>query len=267
MIVLGVGKNMVRAIRFWVQAAGVARTDGDGLKTTEFGDAVLGERGFDPFLEDVRTLWLVHWKLCTPSEAPLFAWDYLLNRWQQPEFTRAGALAGLQIEAARLDNRRLSTVTLEQHFDTFLHTYVPTRSRKGEIQEDSLDCPLVELELIHKVGERRADDQGRTETIYAFRREEKKEISSGLFLFCLHEYWQARHREEATLLFRDIALAAGSPGQIFKLTEVDMRARLERLEQDSDGLYAYRESASFRQVVRTGKTNGDLLASIYRTQA
>src|SRR4051812_28985030 len=64
MIALGVGKNMVRSLRFWVQAAGVAeaRREG-GYAITPFGKAIFSRRGHDPFLEDARTLWLIHWQL------------------------------------------------------------------------------------------------------------------------------------------------------------------------------------------------------------
>src|SRR3989304_2015644 len=69
MISLGVGKNMARAIRFWAQAAGLAELAADGCyRITPFGRAVFGEDGFDPFLEDVRTLWLIHWRLATNVE-------------------------------------------------------------------------------------------------------------------------------------------------------------------------------------------------------
>lgn len=52
----------------------------------------------------------------------------------------------------------------------FLHTYVPTRGRKGEIQEDNLDCPLVELELIVKGGERELDRaEGKREPMFQQR--------------------------------------------------------------------------------------------------
>ncbi len=75
MVRLGVGKNMVRAIRFWVQATGVARPSlKGGLCITEFGRALLSPKdGLDPFLEDRRTLWLLHWKLAGHVEEPLFA--------------------------------------------------------------------------------------------------------------------------------------------------------------------------------------------------
>ncbi len=176
MVDLGVGKNMVRSIRFWADAAEIAssRIKEPGLDVSEFGMAIFGARGHDQFLENIRTLWLIHWKFSTNVDQPLFAWHYLLNFWHRPDFSRTEALATLSQEAQRL-GKKLSTVTLDHHFTTFLHTYVPTRGKKGEVQEDNLDCPLTELNLIQKVGERTHADSNRRESIYAFRMEEKPE--------------------------------------------------------------------------------------------
>jgi hypothetical protein len=69
MVELGVGKNMVRAIRFWVEAASMARTVGKaGLEATPLGRQVFGSKGLDPFMEDIQTLWLIHWNLCHTPE-------------------------------------------------------------------------------------------------------------------------------------------------------------------------------------------------------
>jgi len=263
MVTLGVGKNMVRAIRFWIKAAGIAEsTKGGGLIITEFANYIFSKNGLDPFLEDIRTLWLIHWQLSTHIEEPLFAWDYMLNKWQYPEINRVKAVDAFQEEAGRL-GRDLSLVTLEQHFDIFLHTYVPTRSRKGDIQEDNLDCPLVELELIQKTGERKINDSGKRETLYAFRREEKPEITPLLFIYCLNDFWLRRMRQEKTLSFRDISFGHGSPGQIFKLPETDIRQRLETIETDSDGVFSYRESASLQQLTRNDTLPTPNLSAIY----
>lgn len=267
MISLGVGKNMVRAIRFWAQAAGLAQpAQNSSYSITPFGHALFGEDGFDQFLEDVRTLWLIHWRLSTHVEEPLFAWDYLLNRWQHPEITSTAVMRVFRQEADRLE-RTLSQVTLEQHFDTFLHTYVPTRSRKGDIQEDNLDCPLMELELIQKVGDKRIDKTGRRESIYAFRREPKEAITPELFAYCIDDFWKRRRGAEQTLTFRDISIAHGSPGQIFKLPESDIRERLETLETDSRGAFSYRESASIQQIVRRDDKDQDFLSRVFRREA
>lgn len=269
MVSLGVGKNMVRAIRFWAEAVGVTKFHGkDGFTVTEFGEILLGEDGFDPYLEDIQTLWLIHWKLSTQVEEPLFAWDYLLNRWQEPDLTRTSVLRTFQREVDRYDKKR-SLVTLEQHFDTFLHTYTPTRGRKGQIQEDNLDCPLVELELIQKIGEREFDrTSGKRDSIYAFRREPKPEIGDKLFAYCLYDFFVRRHQNESTLSFREVAIGLGSPGQIFKLPECDLYERLEGLKAQTNGLFSYQESASIQQIRKHGNVQEKMLIkSIYKHEA
>jgi len=263
MVELGVGKNMVRSIRFWAQAAHVIEDSGrDGVsRLTAFAQIMLGQDGLDPFLEDIRTLWLIHWNLATNIHHPLLAWDYLLNHWHEPEIIPTKVLKALRKEAPA----QLSPVTVEQHWETFLHTYVPTRGRKGEVQEDNLDCPLIELSLLLKVGERSPDQTaGKRETIYAFRREEKPEIDSGLFVYCLNEFWQQRHSAEATLSFREIAHGHGSPGQIFKLPEENVLTRLATLERDTGGRFCYIESMDSQKIEKRGDIDGlALLRSIY----
>lgn len=270
MVNLGVGKNMVRSIRFWSQVAGMmtVAAKGGGYAATDLGRWVLGEDGLDPFLEDIRTLWLIHWNLSTDVEKPLLAWDYLLNRWQEPDLVPSRALKALQREAARQDDD-FSDVTLEQHLETFFHTYVPTRGRKGEVQEDNLDCPLVELEFIIRIGDRESDhSEGRREPVYDFRREEKPEISPKLFAYCLNDFWEKRHPDDATLAFREIAHGHGSPGQIFKLPEDDVRMRVEREAKHLTSFFTYVESANIQQIRRNSKCDRHkLINSIYSREA
>ena len=263
MVTLGVGKNMVRSIRFWVEVMGVASSQrGRTLRTTHFGNAVFGDAGFDPFLEDVRTLWLLHWNVASRMEDPLFAWDFLLNKWPFAELTRSEALAAFEREARRLNTSR-STVTLGQHLDVFLHTYVSTPGSSGP-REESLDCPLAELELLQNVGERPIDSSGRREPVYAFRREAKPEITTALFEYCLDDYWQRSHPGEATLTYRDVAIAPGGIGQLFKLPEDDLRARLELYaDPDEKRPFKYQPSAVQGLVSRRDVKNWDFLATVY----
>ena len=50
MLEFGVGKNMVRAMRFWVEAAGLAVTAEVGMKPTPLGEKFFGADGLDPYL-------------------------------------------------------------------------------------------------------------------------------------------------------------------------------------------------------------------------
>lgn len=269
MVDLGVGKNMVRSIRFWSLATGMAVVGSKGAAPvlTDLAIKLLGKRGRDPYLEDRRTLWLLHWNLSTNVQNPLLAWDYFLNRWQDPELTTSIAVKALEKLVSSQDDR-VSLTTLQQHFDAFLHTYVPTRGRKGDVQEDNLDCPLVELQLIVKAGDREIDrSSGKREAIYVFRREEKPDITPELFVYCLNDFWQTRHFSEATLPFREVAHGHGSPGRVFKLAEDDVRARVEELNQSSDGLFSYAESANLQQIRRTGQAKpANLVKAIYSAE-
>ncbi len=57
---LGVGKNMVSAIRYWLRAFGITA---EGDVPTDFGNRLLGDTGWDPYLEDEASLWLLHYQL------------------------------------------------------------------------------------------------------------------------------------------------------------------------------------------------------------
>jgi hypothetical protein len=252
MIRLGVGKNMVRAIRFWMVEMSVAlKHPGGGYEPSAFAKALFNrKKGIDPFLEDIRTLWLLHWKLSTHSvQEPLLAWDFLINQYQSTDISRSAVLSAFR-RIADKETRPPSDVTLEQHFDTFLHTYVPTRSRKGDIQEDNLDCPLVELEFINAVGERRIDGTGKREPIYAFRMEDKPDITPEIFAFALDDFWATRRSTERTLTFKDVTFGHNSPGQVFKLPEWAVRQRLEVISSDTSGPFRYVESATQQQISR-----------------
>jgi hypothetical protein len=144
-----------------------------------------------------------------------------------------------------------------------MHTYVPTRGQKAEILEDNLDCPLVELELIERIGQR-VNSHDKLEPAFAFRREPKPDLTWGVFLFAIEDYWNRCRSSEQTLTLRDLAIGAGSPGQVFKLPEDDIRRRLSQIEEQSNGVLIYSESAMFEQLRRNeGYEFADLLADAY----
>lgn len=118
------------------------------------------------------------------------------------------------------------------------------------------------------VGDRELDrSAGRREPIYAFRRDEKPDITPELFIYCLQDFWEKWYGAEATLPLREVAHGHGSPGQVFKLPEEDVRARVAGLAELSDGLFAYSESASLQQVRRNLPTaSADLLKGVYWTE-
>ena len=89
---LGVGKNMVRAIRFWGLAAKLIKPNRQSSKShaselapTPLGHFLFGVSGWDRYMEDPGTLWLLHWLLLArPCRLPV--WWLAFNEFHPVEF-------------------------------------------------------------------------------------------------------------------------------------------------------------------------------------
>jgi hypothetical protein len=249
MVVLGVGKNMVRSIKFWAEAAQVIEPTTRGESAvTQFGSDILGPEGFDPFLENSKTLWLLHWKIATNAKTPLFHWVLLLNQWHRSEFTQTEALAFFKRELRT--TKPASERTLIDGFRVFINTYVSAYSKTAQVAEDTLDCPLAELGLVKIIGQRSSSNGHISEPIYSFSVQDKSEITRELHAYCLADYWHQQFPGEQTVPAHKFISGPASPGQIFKLPEPAMRHRLEDILKSSAGNFRFEESASVPQVVR-----------------
>ena len=271
MVTLGVGKNMVRSIRFWAEAAQIIKPVKTGhFEVTDFAEEIFSPKnkkheGFDPYLESIETLWLIHWNIATNSNFRIFAWDFFINKWQQTEFSASNTIQSIKRETAK-DNSHLSDTNLEQQYEIFIHSYFPTRGQKGEVKEDNLDCPLTELSFIKQVGIKHlSNSSSRSETVYAFNREPKNEISPALFCYCLNDFWNSWHPNELTLNFNAIVNGYNSPGQVFKLPEDDIRSRCESISFDSSGFFEFEESSLQSVVTRKKSSNNYKLSNVYKS--
>ena len=69
MVKLGVGKNMVASIRFWLRAFGLSNMD----DVTKIADYLFNsDTGRDPYSEDLNTLWLLDFLLVNYRVASLY---------------------------------------------------------------------------------------------------------------------------------------------------------------------------------------------------
>jgi hypothetical protein len=257
---LGLGKVMVESLKCWAEAYGVAERAKGIWRLTDEGAQIFGLKGLDRYLEDIQTLWWLHWKISTLRQAPLFAWELLVNRWNEPTFTPSQVLAGFAREAERT-GRTLSDITMKQHLDVWIRTYCAPRD--GRMLEDGLDCPLAFLGLVRHAGER--DLNGRAEPVYAFDLGPKRAISQSLFHYCLTDWWSRRPDNEDTAPFQALATAAGSPGRVLRMPEREVRERLQLLQQDRLFPFELQESLNQYQVRRRKPLipRAQLLGAIY----
>lgn len=216
---LGLGKNMVESLRAWVEAYGIATRSAGEWALTELGEALLGAGGYDRFLEDEQTLWLLHWNIATLRDNPFFAWELLINRWSERFFTTSEVMTAFSREADRT-GRPLSSVSARQHFDVWLHTYLRGRNGRGE---EGIDSPLSSLGLVSRAGDRETA-HGRREPVFAFDLDPKPTISDALFDYCLHDWWGQSFEHEETVSLSSITFDTSAPGRVFRMPEDEVLA-------------------------------------------
>jgi len=253
MVILGVGKNMVRSIRHWCEALNLIEASERGQYcTTPLGYALFDPSGWDPYLEDPATLWLLHWLLVSRQNLAS-TWYLAFTRFNADLFTRDDLVEWIQKflnQTSNLNhssNVHVTPTSLYRDVEVFLRTYIPSQATRDLPSEDTFDCPLIELNLIKEV------ERG----TYQFTRGYKSSLPEEIFLYALTNFWQNIAPHQETLSFETILHGAGSPGMAFKLAENALVEYIERLPRWS-GL-TYDDTAGMRLVLRH-KSQNDLEA-------
>lgn len=245
LVTLGVGKNMTVSIRHWLLTTRMARecvgASGRLLEPTPLGNALFGtprSSGWDPFLEDDATLWLLHWLLTGPGSRA-FSWVWIFHFFREYEFTRETLTDAVFRAAVNRVARPPSRATIERDVQCFLHTYVAPEG-SGAVSEDSLDCPLSALGLIRPG----------YSAHYRFQIGSRPTLPPAIFCYALSEFWEWKYPGGQALSLWDIAYAEGSPGVAFKLDEDTVLAYLDRIEETTQGAWRFEDTVLVRQVVR-----------------
>lgn len=246
MVRLGVGKNMVRSIRHWGLVCGVLEEDpavannrSRVLRPTVLGRALLEDEGWDPYMEDPATLWILHYELASvPDHAT--TWYLVFNHLPQPEFTKPELSTWLLKLARERAWPRVSPASLRRDVDVFLRTYVPSRASRTVPLEDTLDSPFIELELLREFGAKGS---------YLVQRGDPPSLPDAVFAYGLVRFLSRTLPTSRAVPLHTIAFAPGSPGRLFALTEDALMARLERIETATDGAIVFHDTAGLRQLL------------------
>ena len=150
MDVFGIGANMVKALRYWLQAVGLTTEQTKGKRIQSF--TPLGASVFlhDRYIEELGTLYLLHYKLVSNKEEAT-AWYYFFNEFNMSEFTRDDFVSFLQ-QRIRMEDEgcEVAIRSLNDDFSCIINTYVPRykMSPNRVAPESNIDCPFGELGLI-----------------------------------------------------------------------------------------------------------------------
>lgn len=240
LIHLGVGKNIVASMRYWAQALElVSRPERGALDApTELGIKLLGANGWDPYLEDPGTLWLLHWQL-TSRPTRTSTWYLAFTQWGRETFTRTELMDWLVRLVEILPNVRATPGSIKRDVDVFVRTYLPSSQSTGKLAEESFDSPLVELGLMREL----------ERDTYGFVRGAKPTLPDGVLTYALLDYWQREAAQQQSLSFETLLHGRGSPGAAFKLSDNALAERLERLPEASG--MRFDDTAGMRQLLRT----------------
>ena len=231
---IGVGKNMVRAIRFWglaakliVEETPISNPRTSELLTTDLGNKLFGDSGWDKFMEDPGTLWLLHWLLLAPlSRLPV--WWLAFNEFNAVEFTdtELELFATWQIESIP-SWFNPHTSSIKKDVNTLLRTYAPAKRAKHTGIDEIVDCPLRELKLI---------GYSDVSQKYRFSFGDKPTLPSEILAYSILDFVARTDSNAHTITFNRLAHEPGTPGKIFKLSEYELIAKLEHLIHRTDSL-------------------------------
>jgi hypothetical protein len=211
---LGVGKNMLSAIRHWALTTRlVVGSGGTSLALTDLGRQLLQA---DPFLEAAGTLWVIQHELASNPQRATF-WYWMFNEMDVEEISEDVALRGFRDWLARKypEHPSPSMQSIGKDWSCFVRTYLP--GRRNEIW-DEIQSPLVPLGLAERT-------LGAGLRLLVGR---KTELSPQIFAWACARFLQADRSESAITSYDELRWLPRSPGRLFCL---DTRSIVEFVER------------------------------------
>ncbi len=234
LIGLGVGKNMVNSIRHWIKSFGFL-TKKDSLL---FKD-IFNDEGFDPFLEDTNTFWLLHYLLIKQNYASIYSL-FFNNFHIRTEFSIENFKYYLKRKFED-DQFEYSENTLENDLKVFENMYIKPRKSKKSL-EDDFSGLFQELEIFTKI----SNDQ------IVINNSEQKNISPFIILFILYD----RYKNQNSISFNNMFTDENSIGRVFCLTQSTLFNIIENLVSEFDFL-VFTEDAGIRELQFKSKPIND----------
>lgn len=179
-IKLGVGKNMVSSIHYWLKAFGIKDDNGD---VSELANSMFTRGGWDEFLENPGSLWVWQYHLVNLGRASIYQLFFKEFRKQQRrnQFDKSQFVQFLK----RKTEGKVANKTMDNDIKVFLKMYLADEAI-GKGFEDDLASMFIDLNLLSKV------DSSEKEISYQLRVDLKKEIPSLIFLYCILDSFPER---------------------------------------------------------------------------
>jgi hypothetical protein len=226
---LGVGKNMVASIRFWLRAFGLIEND----QPTALANYLFSDQdGKDKYLEDIATLWLLHFNLVFSEEATLYYMFFCGVQRERTHFEREQVLTYVKLRMVEAGKPTLfNPNTVKKDIAVLLQNY--TLPRKPQSNEDYSSL-LIDLDLIRQNSESKS---------YYFNVDGKRQVTKDIFLYGLLKLKELEG--DNTISFDTIQEKVGL---VFCMPDFETMEMLKQLASQYSQYFVYSDVAGIKQV-------------------
>lgn len=219
MDVLGIGANMVKALRYWLQVVGLTEEPTKGARMqsfTEFGQLVFEN---DKFIEETGTLYLLHYKMVS-NENLATAWYIFFNEFNMTEITKEDFAIAVNNYLTKI-GETVAPRSIEDDFMCIINTYLPRiKSNPNKVSpENNIDCPFGELGLI--------DFMNKTKKIYRKAIPSVNSFDPWVILAVIFD----RANGAVEIPLNELLMAPSNIGKVFNLDAISMLDILHRVEK------------------------------------
>lgn len=257
---LGLGSNMVKSLRYWLQAVRLTseeKTKGHKRTQTltDLGNLVFAN---DRYFDEIGTLWALHYELVNNCELAT-SWYYFFNEFRMKSFSQSEFTRLLTAWAQEMSGSVPAPRSLSDDFNCILGTYISRdKLQSGKVSpENNIDCPLGELELV--------DVDNAKEKTFRKRQANLELLPPLIGLYALLSFAGANagtaRGKEVSL--DDILNCPASPGKAFNLDSFSVLDLMRKLE--ASGYIHVIRTAGLDQVrIDTDMTSLECLEAHYR---
>lgn len=166
---LGVGKNMVQSIRFWLKAFGLSKDD----EVTDIAKYLFDDKnGKDPYAEDNFTLWILHYLLVITNFSSIYHLIFIDLQREKKEFDKKQLLSFIKRKCNVPEQKNVfNENTVNKDIRVFLQNYLSPTNPKTNEEFANL---LLELGLLR-------ENEGK----YSFNEISMGQINPLIILFAL----------------------------------------------------------------------------------
>lgn len=244
---LGVGKNMVTSISYWLKAFGLV----DGKQQpTEIANFLFNENnGNDRYIESLASVWLLHYSLIKTNKASIYSLFFNDFRKGRTDFTKEQLLNYIKRALEDENQKNFNENTINSDISVFVRNYLkPTfKETKIDIEED-FSSLMIDLDMMKSYKAENAE--GKIVEWYQVENKVQVDLPAEIVLFTILD----NDSYSKSIAFKELLVGYNAPGAVFALNEEGLYSKIEQIVKRHKGI-TYTETAGVRELQIKGSIN------------